>query len=280
MCASEFTASTVRKIGIDSRKLRVVPYGIDAPSGPLAPKNRVQCHFLFVGSGIHRKGLHVLADAWRRFQNPNVRLTLVCRNMEPWIRARTNLPGLTIRAGVTPSELNALYDDANVFVLPSLVEGFAYVYLEALARGCFCIGTRNTGLPDLGLSAEQAATVQTGDSDALADALDAAYQRWKSHDLDPARIRCAVDQWTWSRFRTSIAALAAGLERRQAPAHAAIEVGSLSGPTRPSSLADDGRLRFAVLQVGARMHYAVPALLARAGMLAHFYTDAVGRFSS
>lgn len=37
-----------------------------------------------------------------------------------------------------------------------------------------------------------------------------------------------------------------------------------------------GRLRFAVLQLGARMHYAVPALLKRAEMLGHFYTDAVG----
>lgn len=32
-------------------------------------------------------------------------------------------------------------------------------------------------------------------------------------------------------------------------------------------------LRYAVLQAGARMHYAVPALLARAGALAAFYTD-------
>jgi len=35
-------------------------------------------------------------------------------------------------------------------------------------------------------------------------------------------------------------------------------------------------LKFAVLQLGARMHYAIPALLKRAGMLQHFYTDAVG----
>jgi glycosyltransferase involved in cell wall biosynthesis len=33
------------------------------------------------------------------------------------------------------------------------------------------------------------------------------------------------------------------------------------------------RPRFAVLQVGARMHYAVPALFAQAGMLEVFYTD-------
>ena len=32
-------------------------------------------------------------------------------------------------------------------------------------------------------------------------------------------------------------------------------------------------MRFIVLQPGARRHYAVPALLARAGMLERFYTD-------
>jgi glycosyltransferase involved in cell wall biosynthesis len=38
----------------------------------------------------------------------------------------------------------------------------------------------------------------------------------------------------------------------------------------------EGPLKFAVLYPGARMHYAVPAILQRAGMLQAFYTDAVG----
>lgn len=41
------------------------------------------------------------------------------------------------------------------------------------------------------------------------------------------------------------------------------------------------RPRIIVAQLGARMHYAVPVLLQRAGMLAHFYTDTyVGRGSA
>lgn len=35
-------------------------------------------------------------------------------------------------------------------------------------------------------------------------------------------------------------------------------------------------LRIIVIQMGARMHYAVPALLSKAGMLEHFYTDICG----
>jgi hypothetical protein len=43
----------------------------------------------------------------------------------------------------------------------------------------------------------------------------------------------------------------------------------------------DPKPQIIVAQLGARMHYAVPALLERAGMLAHFYTDSyVGRGSA
>lgn len=50
-----------------------------------------------------------------------------------------------------------------------------------------------------------------------------------------------------------------------------------TSPPRPGASERPRRpLKFAVLQLGARMHYAVPALLKRAEMLQHFYTDAVG----
>ncbi|MFT3913262.1 MAG: glycosyltransferase family 4 protein [Anaeromyxobacteraceae bacterium] len=45
----------------------------------------------------------------------------------------------------------------------------------------------------------------------------------------------------------------------------------------PIGGADASARRFAVLQPGARLHYAVPAVLARAGRLARLYTDAHAR---
>jgi len=47
-----------------------------------------------------------------------------------------------------------------------------------------------------------------------------------------------------------------------------------AGPAAPPR--EDIPLRFAVNHMGARMHYAVPALLEQAGMLQAFYTDIVG----
>jgi glycosyltransferase involved in cell wall biosynthesis len=269
VCASEFTASTVRAIGIDGRKLAVIPYGVDVPTTPLPPKSTERCHFLFVGSGIHRKGLHLLCDAWRSLNLPDAHLTVVCRHMESWIRQRAEVPGLTIRPGVTPGELNRLYEDAHVFVLPSLVEGFGYVYLEALVRGCFCIGTHNTGLPDLGLSEDESATITPGDVSALADALRDAHRRWRTGRIDPQRIQDSVRAWSWARFRASVSEHARTVEKRTRSSGALAVV-----PDRAEFA--QSPLRLSVLQTGARMHYAVPTLLARAGLLCHFYTDAVG----
>ncbi|MEK6955064.1 MAG: glycosyltransferase family 4 protein, partial [Nanoarchaeota archaeon] len=41
------------------------------------------------------------------------------------------------------------HKDANVFVMPSLMEAFGQVYLEALATKTPAIGTRVGGVPDI-----------------------------------------------------------------------------------------------------------------------------------
>lgn len=56
----------------------------------------------------------------------------------------------------------------------------------------------------------------------------------------------------------------------------AAETGSAASPLADWLVHPASPLKFAVLQIGARMHYAVPAIFQRAGMLRAFYTDAVG----
>ena len=43
-------------------------------------------------------------------------------------------------------EIYSLMDEANVFILPSYKETFGMVYLEALARGCIVVCTKNSGM--------------------------------------------------------------------------------------------------------------------------------------
>jgi glycosyltransferase involved in cell wall biosynthesis len=206
ICASTFTAQTIVEVGVDVRRIVIIPYGIDV--GPsvqaVAPRKNRACQFLFVGSGVHRKGVHILLAAWKRAALPNAELHLVCRNIEPWLAEATKQSGVTVIPGLSPQQLEERYRSTDVFVLPSLVEGFGYVYLEALARGCYCIGTPNTGLPDLSLPEEVASVVSAGDVDALVVGLREAHQRWRHDELRPEVIAQAVAAWDWSRFRRHI----------------------------------------------------------------------------
>jgi glycosyltransferase involved in cell wall biosynthesis len=51
---------------------------------------------------------------------------------------------------VTNAELRALYEQASLFVFPSLYEGFGFPPLEAMACGCPVLLSRAASLPELG----------------------------------------------------------------------------------------------------------------------------------
>ena len=208
ICNSSFTARTCQVLGVESSRLQVIPFGIDDIQRALMPRpkesHRDSCHFLFVGSGLHRKGLHHLIEAWERANLSHSQLTLVCRSIDPQIRASYSLPqGIHLCSAVSQSELEQLYQQADVFVLPSLVEGFGYVYLEALARGCFCLGTWNTGLPDV---ADQSSSMQipAAQPAALAQALIYLESRALEQGFNREEIAASVARWSWSRFRNNV----------------------------------------------------------------------------
>ena len=208
ICNSQFSAQTCISLGIHAERINVIPFGIDIPvnSRPRASssQNTQKCNFLFVGSGLHRKGLHHLLDAWKRARLQHSKLTLVCRYIDPQIRVNFDLPSsVQLLTAVSSQHLDELYRHSHVFVMPSLVEGFGYVYLEALARGCFCLGTKNTGLPDIS-TADSAMLVPAANPAILAKALAKLEEIALTDGFDrQAIINCAVS-WSWARFRHNL----------------------------------------------------------------------------
>jgi glycosyltransferase involved in cell wall biosynthesis len=73
-------------------------------------------------------------------------------------------------------ELPALYQRADVFVLPSLTESFGQVFAEAMACGLPVVGTTAGGIPEV-VGPEQARwLVPPGDTVALTERLSEAIQ--------------------------------------------------------------------------------------------------------
>lgn len=212
ICASAFTKHSLTLVGADPAKISILPYGVDftppkVDSEPARPNRGF--HALFVGSGLQRKGLHHLLLAWQRAHlPPEASLTVVARVVDPGLSSLLqSTRGVHLRRGVTASELSQLYDTSTVFVMPSLVEGFGQVYLEALAQGLPVIGTRHTCLPDIGGEEHGIFLTAPGDIDELVGLIERLSAQL---DGDTSVRTSAADrarQFTWARFRSNLQSL-------------------------------------------------------------------------
>jgi glycosyltransferase involved in cell wall biosynthesis len=72
---------------------------------------------------------------------------------------------------VEPDELPALLTQSTVFALPTLQEPFGLAFLDAMACGLPCVGTRIEAVPEIIRDGETGLLVPPGDPVALADAL-------------------------------------------------------------------------------------------------------------
>lgn len=209
ICASTFTRDSLVSEGLAAEKCAVIPYGIDLPDAENAgsPPDR-GFRALFVGSGVQRKGLHHLLLAWKAAGLPEgSRLTLVCRNIEtPLARLAGTVEGVELVRGTSAEGLKELYATNHLFVMPSLVEGFGQVYLEALAQGCPVLGTPNTCLPDLGGEESGVFVNAAGDVEGLAEKLRNLASRLPGNPVLRDAARSLAGNWTWPRFRRDLVA--------------------------------------------------------------------------
>lgn len=201
-CASSFTRRSLLVAGAPEAKCRVVPYGIEVPNITIAAPETFSA--LFVGAGSQRKGLHHLLLAWKQARLPqHSKLTLVCRTIDSGILelAKTT-PNVELIRGLSHAALVQQFRKSSLFVMPSLVEGFGQVYLEALAEGCPVLGTRNTGLPDIG--GEAVNMIEAGDIDRLTAFLESLSRELPGNTRIRQLAQRTAAEFSWSRFRQNL----------------------------------------------------------------------------
>lgn len=127
------------------------------------------------GSLSLRKGTPYLLEAFRLVQNkiPTARLLLtdaVQDNVKPVLAQYRDLP-IEWSPSLPHAQLAERLRGADIFLLPSLEDGFAQTVTEALACGLPAITTANTGASDLIQSGVNGEVVPIRDPQALADAV-------------------------------------------------------------------------------------------------------------
>jgi glycosyltransferase involved in cell wall biosynthesis len=164
---SEFTKSELIDIyHIPEEKIRVIYNGVDRDFVPRTEgiekvKRKFAVnggYFLFVGANEPRKNLVTLLEAYYnlpRFIKVNFKLVVVgvkrYRSDDVFNKVRElKLEKALIFTGrVTKRELSILYSGAEVFIFPSLLEGFGMPPLEAMACGTPVIASNLTAIPEV-----------------------------------------------------------------------------------------------------------------------------------
>lgn len=209
ICASSFTRQTLLAQGMQESQCAVVPYGVNLPGNSIGIPESEGFSVLFVGSAVQRKGLHHLLRAWSSASlPPHSKLTIVSRVVDPAIEGLlASTPRIEVRRGVSSKELSYLFRNSHLFAMPSILEGFGQVFLEALSHGCPVLGTPNTCLPDLGDESSGVYLNPVGEIEMLSQRLESLCDILTSRDASGLReeARKVSEKFSWERFRRQLA---------------------------------------------------------------------------
>jgi len=154
--------------GVDQAKVRVIHNGVSRRFAPVTDptvlksvhtRHSLPERFAFwIGDFRPEKNLPFLIQAWSKLQErlpdpPVLVMAGAKRGTYRKIRdlvLKQGLEGKVVFSGFIPDDdLPAVYSAAEVFVFPSLYEGFGLPPLEAMACGTPCIVSNSSSLPEV-----------------------------------------------------------------------------------------------------------------------------------
>ncbi|MCE9589816.1 MAG: glycosyltransferase family 4 protein [Planctomycetes bacterium] len=144
---SDWSRDALVKQGVPMGKIIVVPlaYEPSAAEPPVRKNSDRPITVLWLGSVILRKGIQYLIEAARRLTDTKVRF-VVAGPVQIAQKVVGDAPNnMEFIGRVTRDRIEAVYRAADVFVLPTLSDGFAITQLEAMAQGLPVIATPNCG---------------------------------------------------------------------------------------------------------------------------------------
>lgn len=210
-----FARTGLEELGIAPERIAVVPFGCDrmglvsTSSGfPAAPSPRARLKLLWVGQPLFRKGFRDLIRAYNDLPPGLADLTLVFPTAAAAERAGdlAKIPEkAVVRTRISVAELHGVFASHDLFVMPSILEGFGMVYLEAMAMGTPVVCTPHTGAADLITDGKDGFVVEAGEPRQLTELLlRVADDRAALLEMREAAAQIGRT-WTWDRFRQELA---------------------------------------------------------------------------
>lgn len=182
LTVSQSSQRQIRSLCIDDVPITIIPPGFERTKCMPKPmkKHSKQVQLLFVGHMTKAKGILDLLEAVALLQRDSYDLHVVGgvkAEPETWHMAKSLIQkhGLSDRVHmygrVEDEALQKLYQQADLFVLPSYWEGYGIVFLEAMSMGLPVISTTAGAIPEVVSDQHYGLLLEAGDVQALHDAL-------------------------------------------------------------------------------------------------------------
>jgi glycosyltransferase involved in cell wall biosynthesis len=174
---NDWVAESLRQDwGVPAQKITSISPGVDTAlfhPEPAARKQDGVVRVLFVGGDFQRKGGDLLLRwAAERKKAITVELHLVTRDVVP--EASSQASGIFVHRGITNNspELVQLYQQCDLFVLPTRADCYSLVALEAMACGLPTVISSLGGIPDIVVEGETGFLIPPNDYAGLSRCLD------------------------------------------------------------------------------------------------------------
>jgi glycosyltransferase involved in cell wall biosynthesis len=166
--------SLVQDYKINEQKIVVIPPGINIKIIEFYDREkRLESNsfrILFIGNDFKRKGGEVLLNVFLSSFSGVAELHLVTKESinvkHPNIQVHNNIEAYT-------SEWLRIYQQSDVFVMPTYSEAFGHVFLEAMAAGLPVIATNINAIPEMIIHGKTGFLIKPGDQKDLTDKIQA-----------------------------------------------------------------------------------------------------------
>jgi len=202
---SSYAKETYVQAGVPESKITVISLGVDNTRFPAQRKPLGnEFTYLFVGNVKLSKGVDLLLEAFSRLNVPGKQLTIIgaMGDAEPWLRQEHT--DVHVKGHLPHEKLWEEYTAADVFILPSRLDGFGMVVTEAMSTGTPVIVSTRVGAKDLVEEGLNGWIFESDNSVALAAVMQEAYDKRHNLAIMGERAKDTVSRHTWEVYRGNI----------------------------------------------------------------------------
>lgn len=203
--ASSFEKDALIYNGVSTHKIIFAPYGVDIQRFGLKEKKNKKLKALFVGEVTQRKGIYQVLEVARRIGKEKLEVDIIGAGKERYPELFSEYePYVTFHGRVEGKQLTEFFQQADIFLFPTMGDGFGLVILEAMACGTPVISSRNCAGSDIIIPGTNGFLTDSCDTEALVETIQWCLTHREELRIMGKHARSTAEIYTWENYSKTL----------------------------------------------------------------------------